>query len=370
MIWPFCPRVPMLEGISFRTDVLRAFSTEQRIRLTDIPRRSFDHNYVLDGRELELARNLIRATQPGPLEVPDWAFAREVTADQGDTVLTFDNTYPELTGAAVIVQDAYTAEVVQIASGDETGVTLTAPLAFDYPNGIIAPLLSCDALDGLSIGRRPGPTVQGSATFTAYAGTDLADDLLPTYEGDPIIVQCNRISDLAETTQRAFDSVDNGIARPFNDSTLSEATQTSGFAWEPSSRLERWEARQTVYALKGRQKAFWLPLMNRGIQLAASAPMGAGSITIRYVAYSIGWDVGHLFAKYADGSWMAFEVTASTPSTETESLTLAVPLAQSLNDAQIICVLVRMRQASDRLEWLHRGNAPPRIVFAAQEVPV
>lgn len=378
MIWPFIPRTPMVEAMQFRTDLIRAFSAHQRIRLLDIPRRSFGHQYRFDARNYERARALLRAQLPGPLQVPDWAFLRKVSAASGATAIAFDNTAPAIApgDAVVLIHDSEQYEQLTISDATSGGITLSVPVAADYANASIVPLLECDASSaGLAATRTVQPVRDAQIEWTSYSGTDIANaGGAPTYRGSPVLLQGARLADgsVSANLTHAFQSVDNGLARPFVDSAEQDAVQTFGAAWQPTTRAEAWALRQWFYYLRGAQRAFWLPDRNKGITLAANIALSAGNISIRNIGFSSGYGSGDLFLKTTAGTVYTLQVASSVDAGATETLTLSSPAPAAITVAQVhtLCLMFRVVLSSDRIEWLHRAKVGPRVVVEVEEVPI
>jgi hypothetical protein len=126
MIWPFCPLDNMLEGMEWRTNVLRAFSAEQRIRLRDTPVRTFNHAYAWPAVDYEKARAMFREQHPGPFELPDWALAHRVSVNAGASAIVFDNQYPQLEiGDSVAIIGGGNYQELTISGSTTAGVTLS-----------------------------------------------------------------------------------------------------------------------------------------------------------------------------------------------------------------------------------------------------
>lgn len=382
MIWPFAPLSPMVEGLQFSTNRLRAFSTDQRIRRADIPRRTFNHEYRWTGVQYEKARALLRGELPAPFMVPDWSVFSRVSAIQGATSLVFDNTNPAIPadGAAVIIRrntagDTEQYEELDISGSSASGLTLGTGLSAAYPKAIVAPLIECDASEGLDATRTVIPMMDAQIEWTAYSGEDISDDGgAPVYRTHPVLTECSRLGDgsIPAGLIHPFESVDNGLARPFLDTIQQQPIQAFGAAWQPQSRAEAYALRQWFHYLKGRQRAFWVPDMNRGLTLAANIANGAATISILNIGFTAGYGSGDLFLKTTAGVVHTIQVASSVDAGATETLTLTDPAPAAVTVAQVdklslmFCVIL----AADRIEWLHRAVSGPKVVVPVEEVPV
>jgi hypothetical protein len=381
MIWPFPPVRDMLEGVEHVTDALRAFSEEQRIQLVATPRRRLNHEYVFSTpRSYERARLMMRGQHPGAFEVPDWSsFPRIVTASAGATALAFDNTSPQFTAAdsLAIWQDDETYEALTVSGSTTGGLTVSA-LANDYPEGHVLRLLECDSATGLDATHPAGRHRTGAIEWLCYTDTAATEDAsgFGTYRGDYLLTDCPEVGEVAlpEYVRHLFNTVDNQIARPFRDTSLEHPSETLGLAWQPTTRAAAWSLRRQLLALRGRQKAFWLPTFNNALELAATATTGSSTVVIRAIGMQIGYpdDQCDIFFRLNSGTTIARQVTGITVGATTETLTLASTMPQTVTQADIhsFSTLHRMRLAQDRIEWLHRSVVGPKVVVAAQEAPV
>lgn len=377
MIWPFCPLNPMIEGLQFRTDRLRAFSIDQRIRLTDIPRRIFNHNYRWTATEYERARAMFRAQFPGPFMLPDVTALSRVTVAGGATSIPFDNTNPAIgiTDTAVLIQphtEQY--EELDISGSNSSGLTLGTAVSATYTDAIVAPLIECDA-SGLESSRTVEPYRDAQIEWTGYAGEDIADDGDKlVYRTHPVLTECSSLGDgsIPAGIAHPFDVVDNGLARPFLDTIQEQSVQAFGAAWQPQSRAEAYALRQWFHYIKGRQKAFWVPDMNRGLTLASNIANGAATISILNVGFTEGYGSGDLFLKHTNGTVYTIQVASSVDAGATETLTLTspAPAAITIAEVQTLSLMFCVVLAADRIEWLHRAGVGPKVVVPVEEVPV
>lgn len=378
MIWPFCPLDNMLEGMEWRTNVLRAFSAEQRIRLRNTPVRTFSHQYAWTPRQYEKARAFFRDEHPGLFELPDWALAHKVTVSQGASFIAFDNRYPTLDigDSVALIQSCEQYQTVTISGSSPAGVTLSFPVQDDYENAALVLLVQAHASEGLGVSRSVQPIRPAQLEWVTHDTTDYSDDGdFQQHRGLPVLAQaaCIGESALAETLGKPFDSVDNGIATPYRDTLQEQFTQRLGAAWQPSERSEAYALRQWLYSLKGSQRAFWLPDFNSGLQLVGNVTSGSSTITIRYVGFAGGYVTGDLFLRTTSGTVYTFQVTDSEADTDlaTETLTLSAPAGATVGAAQVdafclmFCVTV-----SNRVEWVHRNVVGPKVVAECAEVPV
>lgn len=326
---------------------------------------------------------MLRGQMPGALMVPDWTAFSRVSASAGETSLFFDNTNPAIESdhQAVIIRrndagDTEQYEELDISGSSASGLTLGTPLTADYLRAIVAPLIECDPSEGLNATRTVLPFRDAEIEWTGYLGEDIDenDSSHTTHRGLRVLTECSRLGDgsIPAGLIHPFDAVDNGIARPYLDITQQQPIQQFGAAWQPGTRAASYQLRQFFHTIKGRQKAFWVPDMNRGLELAANIANGAGSITIRHVGFTDGYGSGDLFIKTLNGNVYTLQVASSMESGANEVLTLEdpAPAAIAMSDVDKFSMMFCVILAADRIEWLHRAVGGPKVVVQVEEVPV
>lgn len=374
-LWPFCALEGMIEGISFKTDVIRSRDGEQRIRLTDIPRRTLNHSYRLSSQQYEQARALLRVNLPGPLWLPEWSEAVDVSVASGQTVIPVDTTIGQYYagGSIALIQDA-AGEVLEIDSLNDSSITLVTGPVDSYPDAILAPAFLAYAPEGMGLQHDAGSNHAAAMEWSIFEGPNLAEAMsLPTYRGEPMMNLCAKVGagSLDEQTVRVVDAADNGIARPFFDNIYTIPTQTLGAAWMPTKGAEIMELRKWFYYLKGRQKAFWLPSWNNGIQLNANIAAAAPTIQIRRFGFAAAYGSGDLFIKTKAGLTYGIQVASSLASGSIETLTLTspAPASISISDIDVFSLMFRVRLNADRIEFAHMAKYGARVVVPVIEVP-
>lgn len=378
MIWPFCPLDGMLESLEWRGNALRAFSTEQRIRLRNTPVRMHSHQYAWTAREYEKARAMFREVHPSAFQLPDWALAHRASVTAGASFIAFDNQYPTLQAgdSVAIIQNSDQYEELTISSSSSVGINLSFPVSETYSNAYVVQLLDADAAEALNASRTVQPIRNAQIEWMSYETTDLsALGSRPAHRSLPVVVDaaCIGNSSTNETLGKPFGAVDNGIARPYRDTLQQQFVQQLGAVWQVKEREDQWALRRFLYWLRGGQKAFWLPDYNQGLTLLSNVAAGASTLTIQDVGFSGGYVTGDLFLLETDGTVHTFQVTDSELDTDgNEVLTLASPISASVAAADIsqFCLMFCVTLSGNRVEWQHRSVVGPRVAAGVVEVPV
>lgn len=377
VLWPYFPLDGLIEALEFKTDVMRARAAEQRVRLTDVPRRVFSANYRFTPLAYERARSLMRASAPGPFWLPEAAEYTRMTVVNGQTILLLDTTskqYSEGGTVAIVEEGGGDGEVCLIDQVDDDGLVLVSGPSRTYTNAVVAPAFQAFAPNGMTgqtdVHRSPFAGVE----WRLHSGPNWADSFVAadTYRGDPLMSQCAQVGAGAfdESIVRDVEIVDSGIGVPFYDDVLTEAQQLLAMAWMPTAD-ELMDLRRWFYYLHGAQRAFWLPCWNRGVQLTGDVTGGAGTIEIASIGFEGAYGAGDLFFRMADGTVHTLQVTGASDNGITETLTLdGVAPAIAVEQVKVGCLMFRVRLAADRIEIAHRVGAGTRIQVPCKEVPL
>jgi hypothetical protein len=138
--------------------------------------------------------------------------------------------------------------------------------------------------------------------------------------------------------------------------------------WAPETAQELWLIRQLLYALRGRQRSFWMPTYREDFVL--TDPVGSTSTTLlmeqvgyeRYIDTSE--PLGDIAIYLLDGSVFFREVTDVQPGVgDTEQFTIDSSLGVAVDPTDILRIsyLVRSRLDSDSVSIIHRGLGRAQI---------
>lgn len=369
-------REPLSENLSFLTDVLRgARGAEQRRSLRPTPRRAFETDYLLTGRERTFWDLFSSRLSGGELLVPLYWEVVTVSTPLliGNTDrISFDTSYREwrtMAGdyAMLAGATALDFELVQIADVDATGIDLAEPVKRPWPKGTKLYPLRRGVLDGAS---EPSHKSAGVATVTARLRvtvenpwTPAADDS-PIYEGLPVFLEePNWVDDLTVEYGREIATLDPGTGLPFQVDTLGRALVGQAHRWFLTGRQRLARFRDLIYRHRGRAGSFWLPTFKADLKLVADIGAAATQITVENVGYLYtgGPTSGREYiAIKHDGGTILRKVLSvipgTTSATERVNLDAAVGLDLSVGQVRRISFADVARFDSDEFEIVHHGG--------------
>lgn len=346
-LWPFPPRVPFTETLSFLTDVQRAEEAESRTSARHAVSR-YAMQHLLDDAENLDAEGIFRDHRTGDFRVPGWGEATEFAfpVAPGATVLSVQpGDWRE--GAEVFLRGpAGQHEVRTIDSIDADEITLSA--ATTIPVLFAAPLRRCKAVDPLAGVRMFRGLSERTTRFATQDNLDLAALDLPVIEGLPVIDDPYEVVGRPEQAMvHPVEVIDTGFGgievialRPGVDHRLTIAYTDRGAA-------AIWRRRRFWHALRGRSAEFWLPSF--AVDLRLAAPIGAADTTASVVAP--GWDPEALAGAVLtvdDGAGRVHrKVTGVTVAGPNWTVAIATAPGRSLAASSVLSIARRMRLDQD-----------------------
>ena len=238
------------------------------------------------------------------------------------------------------------------------------------------PVVDAYAPDGLTVSRNVNNFRDGQISWRVADGfnTGSVSDLTwPTYEGDPLFIDCVRLGSgsFEDRTTRDVFIIDADVGKPAYDTARDFAERTTTLSWVMSGQADLWTLRSQLEAIAGRWRAFWAPVSNMAIRLTSTATAGAGTITIQDAGLHLG-GAGDLFFRRKDDTTLAIRYTSSSPSGVNEIITLAAPLPENIvpSTLKTSCRLLRVRLASDSVSIEHEAPRIATVIAPCIEVPL
>lgn len=295
-VWTFPPnwKNGVVERLEWLTNVLGSRSkAEQRIGVRLTPRRIFEFTVNPVGRArsyLELWVHRLGATE---CLLPLWHDRGKLSSavSIGDNRIPIDTTFREFEagGLAVIWQDTFTWELLQIEAVDDTGLDLSAPVAYAWTtNTPVHPLRVMTMDEEVSSSALTGTVGEVQFTFTSNRANPLMTSAEPldTYDGLPVVaLPPNRMDALETQYARVMEELDQRIGRRYRYDENPTAFSKQFYNWRAVGREEHAALRETLYRLAGRQKAVWMPTFNDDIVIAHDVAALDNNIRIQKIGY-------------------------------------------------------------------------------------
>lgn len=331
---------PLDENVAFLTDVLRSVEAcEQRRKLRLTPRRSYDVDLLLVGRERtywDLFMNRIGASEVlCPLY---WDVVKLTAATEASTTtrIEFDTTFRDWAyqegGAALLMRDNATEyELVEIMSVDASGVDLAIPTVASWPVGTtLLPLRRgrVEAAGELSAVTAAVATVTTRIVLKDENHWTPAADTFPLYSGLRVMTwEPNWVDPLSVDFPREIVSLDNDTGQTYETFPLNRVMLGQQHRWFLPGKAKLAAFRDLIYRHAGRVGSFWLPTFKADFTLKANVASNSKVLRVENTGYgllggptngreyiAIKHSTGYIFRKIVS--------VAAGPTPDTELLTL------------------------------------------------
>jgi hypothetical protein len=372
-VWMFPPNWEqgVLERLEFKTDVMTSeVGYEQRVSRRLTPRRFFEATFLIPNRDRQYFEMLMAREAAHPFLIPLWHQVTQLTAAaaSGQDTLTFDTVNREYkVGDLVILRGRHAQEfeVGEVEAVTATTLTLISNLENSWRKGtFVYPARLARIMEAkLSAGKKTDRAISVSMAFRVdevnpYSSADLD---FTTYLGTPVLeLRPDDSEELQTSYSRNLSVLDNDLALPdiYDFAGLSFTSQ--GYRWGVRGRTKHDELRRTLYALRGRANAMWVPTFMDDMTLATDIAAEDTTITISNIGYSrlegIVDGRKDIVIELFDGTRLYRRITSAVEDdADTETLTFAEPFVAGITIAEVfrISYIARCRLEQDLVELNH-----------------
>ena len=376
VVWPFVPQVGMTETLEWKTDIIQAKASEQRISLRTTPRQSFDCEHWLDEWEYSRAKAMMRGWAHRVYAVPMWADAQYLGAvASGTLTLTLDTTKGDFSAGGVVVlfQENNQFEALEVNTLTASSLTLKLATVGTYSAAWCLPVVFAHAEEGLSARRNADGVVFGRVAFLGTDTRDLAATTLPQLRGKDLLLSPSvLLGDASEQIYRDVEVLDDEIGvrvlDPRRD--FPEFRQTLNF--DVLTRGELWPLRRWLHSVRGRQKSFFVPTWNMDIVPLSDIALTDVSITARAIDYNLYLESHDIVVRLRNGTTYLNRTTGGAidpDGNETIYLESAFGVDIPLATIDRISFIHHVRFDADRVELKYRSAAAVSVSIPITEVP-
>lgn len=381
VVWIFPPLADYKEMLEWKTDVIQAFSGEQRIALRRAPRQKFEHAYSLDHEQIaELRLKLFQWAQELHA-IPIWNERTYLgTVNAGATYIIFNPAQADYRAGGMLVlwnKDTYDYEAVEIATILSDRITFARPVPRTMANVSVAPLRYARTLSGVQFkrGDAPGHAI-ASASFAVDDNANLtAAGSLTQYRGVDVLLNPHMVVEgISESISRFIDVFDNDAAPIEVDVVTGYCTNMMMATFLAQTKAERWALRQFLYKKRGRWGLFWLPTYNADIEMASTYISNALNVSIWSIGLSRFFRVIDVMIELTDRTKYFRSITACVEGLNgKETITIDSGIARTILPSEIyrISFLHLVRFDSDEITMNHQGDSGNIVTISApvREVP-
>jgi len=377
-VFPFEPSIPMMENLTWQTDIIRAIDgTEQRISIRPVPRQGFKFEVVLK-TEQEQARldALLFTWMKRSWGVPIWGELEEhienISVD--DTVINIDTTNADFRddSYAIIWQGFDSYESIKIETVADNSLTLETHILNNW-TGLkwIMPLRIAYMLSPSSWVSDADELGRFSCDFTIKDNELITTYSAPTeYESSPVLDASlveggleNKVENDAKFTDYGIDTF-----TMFSDSNFNIYVQRHIFRLNGKENI--WKFREFLHYLYGRRNTIWISTDKNDFQQTEILGAAETELTVANVGWARNMSLNilrtHIAFTFPDGTLYHKEITGITESGDEEiiGLSSALGIEVGIGDC-VISLLDKCRLTEDKveLEWQERQRLICRTNF-------
>lgn len=368
VFFPFSAQAPVEEFLEFDTEIMESYDGhEQRVQVRERPRQTLGMNYLLsDAQEVAVLKNILIGNAGRLFGVPMWQESRPLLANVsiGATSITVTTTNADFrVGLVALWRSFNDFEVVEVSTVSAGSLTLALGTSKAHTAGItrVIPIRFCYLSDSNKLRVRTTNVTSFDAEWRSVDFTDLASDAgFTLYKSMPALLDPNYSErDLTEAFRSGaleLDATTGGFS--FTDR-RDVPEYASVKTWIYEDAASSFGLRQQLYALRGRQRSFWLPTFRPDFQVVQD--VGSSDTQLVVAAVDYGRFVTRqepftdIIIQLKNGSNFLREITNYGTSGANETITISSTLGVAVTVADILRVsyLVRSRLGSDRIEIRH-----------------
>lgn len=373
---------PVLEQISFKTDVLGAFSgKEQRIGLRSDPRRRFEMSYLtLTPMERSYLENAIFGWQGRPFAVPLWSDSTPLrsTVSVGATVFDVDTVTRDFDPDSLLfITDGTNHDTLEIDSMTEDSITTKTASLYGYGIGAKVVPARLGVLDSkIDLARITSQLEEIRLAWQLNADQTSTNRRIAytpvTYRGIEVYNVSNDYSDSIGISQTIAEEMSDNETGTFRKHSIGEqyARRTYPFK-ELRTRDELGQFIEWVYQRKGKLNPFWFVERVPTFFLQADVLGSDTTFIVKtggYTQFSFGSASRRDIAIKTSAGWKYRRITGSVINNDgTETITLnanlGVDLVAAQNPMMSLLKFVRLDQDMVELSYETTGAIKTATAF-------
>lgn len=385
---PFEYEAPTKETLAFLTDIITSLDgQEQRIALRKQPRQVFEVTYLLTENDRQRMQALLMEWTNNLFGFPLWHEQTRTTAavSAGATQYAItggDDIDFRVGGLAVVFTDNNTFDVITISAKTDTLITASDPSVNAYPAGTkLMPLRTARILGAVPGSRAINNLERFKVQFevsdndTGALTGDTTPGFWSTYNSRVLFDDCNVIrpgAEMRERYSRRIYRIDNATGVVDVSSTWDRNKREHQKGFMLRNRADIITFRKLMLALRGRQKAFYIPTFIEDLTVKADLVISTDTMDIERIEYErfiqSRLPKGIFRITFTDGTSLVRIVqSAAGVDATTERLTLDTtwPAGRTVDEIQRVQFYELCRFDSDNVTMIY-----PRIGLAECVMPV
>lgn len=286
---------PVNESVQWLTDILQSSSGhEQRRSLRIAPKITLEADLLLTDAERQYFDLAMVGWSARTFALPVWNQQQWLNSAHvsGGLVIYCDTTYRNFRSNRLAIlrgQTAFDNETIEIESVLSDRLILKRPLIKSWAKGTcLSPAVTAQLDSFPQMIKRTDRMMRTHAVLNVTEAVDHSTWLpTQTYRGYAVITESpNEKDDLTHTHERLMQLLDNKTGFSLKTDAAKAAFQLYQYAWMTKGRQSQADLRGLFYALKGSQKAIWLPTFSDDLTLKNTIPSNTQTIDVQWCGYS------------------------------------------------------------------------------------
>ncbi|MFU8924892.1 hypothetical protein [Acinetobacter puyangensis] len=371
------------ETYTWLTDILQSVTGyEQRRSLRLAPRINYEADLLLYDKERQFFDLAMIGWGAKTFAVPVWPQQQWLKTAHAIGALTIycDTTYRNFRANRLAVlrgETAFQNETVEIESVLADRLILKRALQNNWPAGTcLSPAVTAQLNSYPQLTKRNDRMMRTTVSLDVTEPVD-HDEYIPsiTYRNYPVFaIAPNETNDLTHSHERLLQELDSSTGLKLRNDPAKAAFGLYQYAWLTYGRLEQYQLKGLFHALRGSQKAIWLPTFSDDLTLTAIITANSQYMDIAYCGFTrfalgqLGRQDIQITLKNSDVLYR--RITAATEvSSTTERLAVDGSFTARINPADVIRIsfMSLCRLSNDILSIEHindsDGNAKASVTF-------
>jgi len=286
---------PVTETLQWLTDILQSKTGyEQRRSLRLAPRIQFDAELLLYDAERQFFDLAMIGWGAKNFAMPIWSQQQWLTTAHaaGGMIIYCDTTYRNFKANRLAILRGATAfdnETVEIESVLADRLILKRPLQKAWIQGTcLSPALTVRLNGQPNLVKRTDRMMRTAISLIATETLDHDEQMPATlYRGYPVLEQVpNEKNDLTHSYERLLSQLDNKTGLVLQKDHAQEAFGLYQYDWMTVGRQEQATLRALFYALRGSQKAIWLPTFSDDLTVLSIIVASGQTFDVQWCGYS------------------------------------------------------------------------------------
>jgi hypothetical protein len=292
------------------------------------------------------------------------------------TVDSTSNVDLRVGGLAAVYKDSTTFDVLTVNSTTSTTITFSSNITQSYAVGdLVIPVRLAHARPSVSGQRYPLNLETIDMDFRVLDNDTgvVTGDTTPynTYNSKVLLDDCNYLTGtMSEGYTQDIVVLDNVSGLVFQDSIWEKNKRQHQKTFLTKTRVDLWQVRRLLYALRGRQVSFYIPTFADDLEVTQNLVSGQATMVIKninYVRFAQDRTPKKDFKiTFTDDSSLTRSISSSTETSATEeTLTLndTWPANRNVSEIDRVEFLEPVRMASDSVTIEHGALGQARITF-------